>query len=525
LTWTGAAGTAWDLTTTNWLNGGTAVAYTDGNNVVFNDSSANPTVAISSNVNPGSVTFANAAVNYAISGAAISGPASLIKTNAGTVTLSNTNSYTGGTVVNGGGLVFSMGAAIPASGTLALNNNGFVTVVSANSLPHVLVNGTNSITGNGNSGTGIATLDVEGILTLFASGGSLVFDLTGAMTGPGTLVLGSSRMTLRFNGTTGDGTAVFNLGTGAATASVRNGATAIALGGLAGGSGTALNGNNSGGAAVTYTIGGANANTEFDGVIHDGTANPSIVIKTGTGLLNFGGANAYSGGTTINGGSLLVNNSTGSGTGSGAVIVASGGTLAGSGIISGAVTVQSGGALSPGNPLGPLTIGNNLTLNAGSTLLLQVQHSPRTNSAVMVAGTLLAGGTLMVTNLGGPLAAGDNFQLLSTTGYAGSFDAVNLPALTSPLVWNTNQLAAHGALAVAAYAPPAIGQISLAGANLVISGSGGIAGWNYYLLAATNLAAAWTPLATNQFDANGNFVLTNTVNAAAPQVFYKLQLQ
>jgi hypothetical protein len=80
-------------------------------------------------------------------------------------------------------------------------------------------------------------------------------------------------------------------------------------------------------------------------------------------------------------------------------------------------------------------------------------------------------------------------------------------------------------LSVAAYAPPAIGQINLAGGNLVISGSGGIAGWNYYLLAATNLAAAWTPLATNQFDANGNFLLTNAVNPAAPQVFYKLQLQ
>ena len=528
LVWTGAAGTAWDTATTNWLNGGTAVAYTDGNNVVFNDSSANPTVAISGNVNPGSVTFANAVVNYAVSGAAIAGSTSLLKTNAGTVTLSNTNNYTGGTVVNGGGLVFSSGAAIPASGTLTLNNNGFVTVASANSLPHVLVNGTNSIIGNGNSGTGIANLDDEGTLTLFVSGGSLVFDLTGAMTGSGTLVLGSSPMTLRFNGTTGDSAAVFNLGTGAATATVRNGATAIALGGLAGGAGTALNGNNSGGAAVAYTIGAANVDTEFDGIIQDGTANPTSVIKTGTGRLMLTGANTYRGGTTINGGGLVVNNPAGnggSGTGSGTVIVASGGTIAGSGIISGAVTVQSGGTLSPGNPLGALTISNSLTLAAGSLTLLQIQHSPLTNSAVKISGALLAGGTLTVTNLGGPFAAGDNFQLFSAAGYAGSFAAVNLPPLTAPLVWNTNQFAASGVLSVAAYAPPAIGQINLAGGNLVISGSGGIAGWNYYLLAATNLAAAWTPLATNQFDANGNFLLTNAVNPAAPQVFYKLQLQ
>ena len=188
----------------------------------------------------------------------------------GNTTLSGTNTYTGGTTVNSGALSFSVGAAIPPTGTLTLNNTGAVTVTTANSLPNVLVNGTNAITGNGNSGTGIATLNDSGTLTLFVSGGSDVFDLTGTMTGSGTLVLGSSAMTLRFNGTAGDGNAIFNLGTGTAVASVRNtGTTAIALGGLTGGAGTQLQGDNSsGGANMTYTIGGANANTEFDGVIH-----------------------------------------------------------------------------------------------------------------------------------------------------------------------------------------------------------------------------------------------------------------
>ena len=99
------------------------------------------------------------------------------------------------------------------------------------------------------------------------------------------------------------------------------------------------------------------------------------MILTGTN-------NTYSGGTTISGGTLLVNNTNGSGTGSGAVTVDSGGTLGGAGIISGAVTVNSGGAFAPGNPLGTLTISNNLTLAAGSTTFVQVQHSPLTNDAV-----------------------------------------------------------------------------------------------------------------------------------------------
>jgi hypothetical protein len=43
----------------------------------------------------------------------------------------------------------------------------------------------------------------------------------------------------------------------------------------------------------------------------------------------------------------------------------------------------------------------------------------------------------------------------------------------------------------------------------------------------TNLglpANAWTCIATNQFDATGNFIFTNAVNPDAPQTFYLLQL-
>ena len=457
LAWTGVASTAWDTTTTNWLNGSIPVAYADGNNVFFGDSPVAANVAISSNVNPGSVTFANSAVNYTVSGAGISGATSLVKTNAGTVTFSSTNSYTGGTVVNGGGIVFSIGAAIPASGTLTLNNTGSAAVTTANSLPNVLVNGTNNITGNGNSGTGIATLNDAGTLTLFISGGSAVFDLTGTMTGSGNLVLGSAAMTLRFNGTAGDGNALFNLGTGTAIANVRStGTTAIALGGLTGGSGTQLQGDNSsGGANMTYTIGGAGANTEFDGVIKDGTVGTVTLAKIGAGTLTLTNANAYSGGTTVSGGTLLVNNPGGSATGSGAVTVASGGTLGGNGIISGAVAVNSGGALSPGNPLGILTIANNLTLSSGSASIMAVSHNSHTNDQIVSSGVSYGGTLTVLTNAGdGPLVAGDTFQLFNSGTYGGSaFSATNLPALSPGLAWS-NSLAINGSIKVVSVLPP-----------------------------------------------------------------------
>jgi hypothetical protein len=223
----------------------------------------------------------------------------------------------------------------------------------------------------------------------------------------------------------------------------------------------------------------------------------------------------------------MINNTGGSGTGSGAVTVATGGALGGTGVISGPVTVQSGGALAPGNPLGTLTISNNLTLAAGSATLLQLQHSPRANNAVNVSGALLEGGTLIVTNLGaGAWSAGDSFKLFNAPSYTGSFAGFVLPPLTGNLVWNTNTFKNSGVLSVVALTPPAIGNLRISGGQLVISGSGGAGSWPFWLLATTNLAAAqWAPIATSQFDAAGNFTLTNTLNPGSPRTFYRLQLQ
>src|ERR1017187_2526403 len=60
-----------------------------------------------------------------------------------------------------------------------------------------------------------------------------------------------------------------------------------------------------------------------------GISGATSLVKTNSGSLTLNSANAYSGGTAIKGGTLLVNNTNGSGTGSGAVTVASGGTLSG----------------------------------------------------------------------------------------------------------------------------------------------------------------------------------------------------
>ncbi len=79
--------------------------------------------------------------------------------------------------------------------------------------------------------------------------------------------------------------------------------------------------------------------------------------------------------------------------------------------------------------------------------------------------------------------------------------------------------------------PPQIGGISLSsgGAGLVLQGSGGPAdgGYYYWLLSSTNLSLPltnWSIMATNPFDADGNFSNQIPVTPGSPQTFYRLQM-
>ena len=69
------------------------------------------------------------------------------------------------------------------------------------------------------------------------------------------------------------------------------------------------------------------------------------------------------------------------------------------------------------------------------------------------------------------------------------------------------------------------GSITIVGTSAVFSGSNGVAGNPYYVLAATNLAlprTSWTRIATNVFDVNGHFAFTNSLTP--PQRFFQIQL-
>jgi autotransporter-associated beta strand protein len=181
--------------------------------------------------------------------------------------------------------------------------------------------------------------------------------------------------------------------------------------------------------------------------------------------LTLNGTSTYSGPTTVSNGVLLVNGGIWNSTNNGPVTV-SGGTLGGSGILGGAVTVQTGGILAPGagtNVAGTvMTLNSNLTLQAGSTTLMQVSHGTTpTSDQVSSAGTITYGGILMVaTNAGDgtPYQVGDTFTLFNLGGGTGSYNAGSGFATIQPppgpgLGWSGANLTLNGSIQVVAASP------------------------------------------------------------------------
>ena len=187
------------------------------------------------------------------------------------------------------------------------------------------------------------------------------------------------------------------------------------LAGLTGGGYVGMDG---GGNATYYlTINNTN-NYTYSGTMSQ--ANGFGLIKTNTGTFTLTGANTYGLGTTVNGGTLLVNNTVGSGTGSGAVTVNTGGSLGGTGTVSGAVTVNKGGTLTPGNPVGMLTLSNNVTLASNATLNVTLNGTNATQyGRLFVAST---NSTVGLTNcilnvaLGYTPKNGDVFTIINHAG-------------------------------------------------------------------------------------------------------------
>jgi autotransporter-associated beta strand protein len=269
-------------------------------------------------------------------------------------------------------------------------------------------------------------------------------------------------------------------------------------------------------------IGGADASTvvTFSNTVSLGGSGSLTVDGVGTVVLG-GSANIWGGGTTVNGGALLVNGKLNGGAVTVTPATTNTPTLGGSGTILGSVTVQSGGVLAPaGNSsISTLTVSNSVALNSGSTNVMELNRASSPNSDRLVANSISFGGTLTVTNNGSALQANDTFTLFSSGSTSGSFAVTNLPALSSPLSWSA---LSNGVITVISALPttPTNITVTFSGGTLSLTWPGSYLGWiaqsNSVSLINTNI---W-------FDIPGSQSVTNlniTVNPGLTNVFYRLR--
>ena len=369
------------------------------------------------NVTLGSATLTAGGQNTSTEFSGVmSGNGGLTKSGTGVLLLSGINTYTGATTVNGGTLragaanVFSSGTAftVASGATFDLNN---------------LNQTIGSLAGAGSVALGAATLTAGGQNT--STNFSGVLSGSGGLTkvGTGALVLSGantySGATAVDAGTLRAGAA--NVFSGNSAFSVASGATLDlnnfnqTIGSLSGAGSVALG-------SATLTAGGQNTSTEFSGVM----SGSGGLTKSGTGTLTLSGINLYTGATAVDDGTLSVNGSIHTSSG---LTVNAGATLAGTGEIP--TTTIAGGTLSPGNSIGTLTVGSDLTFTSSSTYRVEVAgaSADRTN----VDGTANLAGTVSV------VASGTSFinrytilHALTLNGTFNTLTATGLPGFLTP---------------------------------------------------------------------------------------------
>ncbi|ECB7305850.1 AIDA autotransporter-like protein ShdA, partial [Salmonella enterica subsp. enterica serovar Yovokome] len=360
---------------------------------------------------------------------AISGSGQVVKSGDETLTLSGANSYTGGTTISGGTLVASNVEALGSgdvtdNATLEMNTGGdFTNNISGSG--QVVKSGDETLTLSGsNTYTGGTTIN----------DGTLIATSVDAL-GSGD-VTDNAVLELNTGGTfdnviSGSGQVVKS-GDGALTLSGANsysGGTLISDGTLIAGRVDVLgSGDVTDNATLELNTGGT-----FDNAI----SGSGQVVKSGDDVLTLSGANSYSGGTLISDGTLVASNVEALGSGDvtdnatlemntgGDFINNIGGTgrveksgddaltLSGSNTYTGGTTINDGTLIATSvDALGSGDVTNNavLELNTGGDFINNIGGTGRveksgdetltlSGSNTYTGGTLISGGTLVATNV------------------------------------------------------------------------------------------------------------------------------
>jgi autotransporter-associated beta strand protein len=165
------------------------------------------------------------------------------------------------------------------------------------------------------------------------------------------------------------------------------------------------------------------------------------LIKQGLGTLTLSGSNSYTGPTVVEDGVLLI---IGDSSGMGEITVETGAILGGTGTL-GSVVVS--GILAPGNSPGLLTVEGDLTMETGSTLLVEFTGTtPGTFDQLAVGGLFTAGGTLYL-HVSYAATEGDSFLIFTNEVFTAGGFAIGTN-LVGGLYWDTSQLASAGIVTV-----------------------------------------------------------------------------
>jgi autotransporter-associated beta strand protein len=110
----------------NWklASDGSTTDYRNLDAVVFDDTAGSPTVNVTqSGLTPYSTTFNNSSMNYTLTGSfGIGGSGSLTKNGSGLLTIANTNTYSGGTYINGGTVALGIHNGLLSNSALTLGS-------------------------------------------------------------------------------------------------------------------------------------------------------------------------------------------------------------------------------------------------------------------------------------------------------------------------------------------------------------------------------------------------------------------
>ena len=396
----------------------------------------------------------------------MSGAFSLTKQGPGSLRVSATNTYSGGTTVASGTLEFGRTSSL-GTGTVMLGSSGGGNASLLNYLGgwtlsnNVIVaadsGGTLTLgytSGADFSGIFEGTITLNDHLTLRSDAvDGFAMRITGAISGAYNLTkTGTGMVRIEANNTGYSGTTTISAGT-------------LQLGSFAGSaSGSIGNGEIINNAALR--INRSNAFTLSNLISGSGA-----VAQTGAGTTTLSNANTYSGGTSVSGGSLFVTNTTGSATGTGALTTASSTILGGTGMISptGANGISIGGSVAPGvsGSAGTLTFtpaDGNVIFQSGSSVVFELFGNGSNDKLVLNASgsgvidfSALTAGSLGVTFAAGYTPAlGHSFDLLDWAAVSGSgisgLSASLLNASTAGFdpswIWDTSAFASDGMITI-----------------------------------------------------------------------------